>query len=145
MRDRIKYMFKKESREEMEDKIDTIIGPSVKLEGDFSSLGNIIINGIVGGSLKTTQSLKVGDKAEIKANVQAKSIIVAGKIEGAVLVENNLIVLSTAQITGDITCGMMSIEQGAIINGKCTMRHKEGERAKEEPVEKVKEELFKEA
>ncbi|MBT4495313.1 hypothetical protein HOC73_01045, partial [bacterium] len=45
-------MFKEEKRNSS-DSIETVIGPSVKVEGDFSGQGDIVVEGIVLGSLKT--------------------------------------------------------------------------------------------
>ena len=37
--------------------IETIIGPSVKVKGDFHGSGNIVVEGIVEGSLKSDSTL----------------------------------------------------------------------------------------
>ena len=49
------------------EKAETIIGPTVKVKGNFHGQGNIIIEGIVEGSVKTTNHLFIAEKAKILA------------------------------------------------------------------------------
>lgn len=97
----------------------TIIGPSVKIEGDFTSEDNIEVEGQVNGTLKTSQDLSVGKEAKIKAEVEAANIFVAGEIKGNIFVKDKVELASTAKISGDITTNIISIESGAVVNGKC--------------------------
>lgn len=100
---------------------ETIIGPSVKIKGDFNCQGNIIVEGIVEGNIKTDNDLYVGEKAVITADVKAKNAKISGKIVGNIKIENYLEITSTANILGDVEIGNLSISKGAFLNGKCTM------------------------
>jgi cytoskeletal protein CcmA (bactofilin family) len=100
---------------------ETIIGPSVMVKGNLTSNGNIVIEGILKGGLKTTGNVFIGDKAEIAADIEAKSARVGGEIKGNIKIEGVLEIVSSAKIFGDIECASISIETGAILNGKCTM------------------------
>jgi cytoskeletal protein CcmA (bactofilin family) len=108
---------------------ETIIGPSIKVKGNFHGQGNIVIEGIVEGSVKTISHLLIGNKAKITAQIEAKEAKVGGEVTGNVKVQGFLEITSTARIFGDIEAGEVSIEKGAVVNGKFTMvKH---ERAKE--------------
>jgi cytoskeletal protein CcmA (bactofilin family) len=100
---------------------ETIIGPSVKVKGDFNSQGNIIVQGIVDGNLKTAGSLEVGDKAKVTANIDAREAKIGGEIKGNVKVKGFLEITAGAKIFGDIEAAALSIEHGAVFNGKCVM------------------------
>lgn len=100
---------------------DTIIGPSVKVEGDFVTEGNIIIEGIICGTIKTLKSLKVGPNSKIFANIWAENALIAGEIQGNINITGKLELTPTAKIFGDIKTSVLSISSGAIINGKCQM------------------------
>lgn len=100
---------------------DTIIGPSVKVEGDFVTEGNIIVEGTICGTIKTAKNLKVGPGSKIFANVWADNALVAGEIQGNLNVGGKLELTSSAKIFGDIKTNVLSIASGATINGKCQM------------------------
>jgi cytoskeletal protein CcmA (bactofilin family) len=100
---------------------DTVIAHGVKVEGDFKSRGNVIIEGAVVGSLKTTSNLQVGERAVISANVEATNAHIAGTVEGNVLIAEKLELAETARIYGDIESKILIVNAGAILNGRCVM------------------------
>ncbi len=100
--------------------LESIIGPSVKIKGDFSSHGDIQIEGALDGSLSTSGDIKVGKDAKIQANVTANNIFISGTIQGTIKA-TTAILSNTARIVGDIETKNITIEDGALFNGKCSM------------------------
>ncbi len=100
---------------------ETIIGSSVKVDGNFKSDGNIIVDGIVQGSLKTKSNLTIGTTAKIKAEVTANNLYLSGEIRGNVKVSEKTELKNSAKIIGNLETKNLIVEEGAIINGKCTM------------------------
>lgn len=100
---------------------ETVIGPSVKVEGDFIMEGNIIIEGTVCGTIKTSKNLVVGKLSTIFADIEAGNAIIAGEIQGNLAIHNKLELKSTAKIFGDIITESIDVEAGAILNGCCQM------------------------
>lgn len=98
---------------------ETIIGSSVKVEGNFVCEGNMIVDGEVRGKIATNGFLQVGSKALIEAEVKAGNGQIAGEIKGNVKIAGYLEITSTAKIIGDMEFGSISIERGAIISGHC--------------------------
>lgn len=111
-------MFKKENYSENFKEAETVIGQSIKVKGDFNGSGNIVIDGFLEGSLKTKGNVLVGESSKISANIEAKEAFINGEIKGNLTIEEYLSVGSTAKIFGDIKCSHISIDRGAIINGK---------------------------
>ncbi|OGF28282.1 hypothetical protein A2477_02375 [Candidatus Falkowbacteria bacterium RIFOXYC2_FULL_47_12] len=103
---------------------ETIIGPSVKVEGNFVGQGNIVVEGIVKGSVKTNGNLSIGGKAKITAAVEAANAIISGEVRGNVTVSGDLELTESARITGDVAAKTLSIARGAALNGNCTMTDK---------------------
>jgi len=116
-------MFKNEKGENSSTikDVETVIGHSVKVKGNFHGEGNMVIEGVVEGSIKTSNNLLVGDKAKIKADIQAGESKIGGEITGNIIINGYLEVISSAKITGDIHAKSFSVEKGAIINGKVSM------------------------
>jgi cytoskeletal protein CcmA (bactofilin family) len=118
-------MFNKENVELKTRSAQTIIGPSIKVKGNFHGEGSIIIEGELEGSIKTNDHLLIGDRAKIIANVEAKDAKIGGLVNGNIKVQGYLEISSTAKITGDVEASLLSIEKGAILNGKCSMSNGE--------------------
>lgn len=100
---------------------ETIISASVKVEGDFVSQGNVLIEGEVEGSLKTEKDLRVGEHARIAADVSAASATVAGEVRGNIIIAEKLKLEPTAKVYGDIRTRDLVIASGAVVNGKIVM------------------------
>ena len=100
---------------------ETIIGPSVKVEGNFKGDGDVVVEGEVKGTLKTKKDLRVGEGANIKANVEANNAHISGKIQGNIKIKDKLELTPTAIIIGDITTKVLQIAAGAKVNGVIKM------------------------
>jgi cytoskeletal protein CcmA (bactofilin family) len=101
---------------------ETVVGPSVKIQGDLNSEGNIRIEGSVLGKVNTTQSVHIGEAAVIQADIQAGNAIIAGQVQGNIKVSGNLILQATARVNGDLACTVLRVEDGALFTGKCSMK-----------------------
>lgn len=109
-----------EVREDLpETQVETIIGPSVRVEGNFFGEGDVVVEGEVVGSLKTTKNLRVGERAMIEANVEAQTALISGEVRGNLTVKDRTELTSTARIHGDIKTAVISIDSGAVVYGKC--------------------------
>ena len=100
---------------------ETVVGPSVKIQGDLNSEGNIKVEGQVTGKIKTSQSVFVNPGAKIAADVLAGNAIVGGEVQGNLKISGHLILQSTAKVAGDIACQILRVEDGAQFSGKCVM------------------------
>jgi len=113
-----------------EDTVETVVGPSVNVEGDFASEGNIVVKGSVAGSVHTSKHLVVEPGARIMANVRAGSAQIAGEVKGNMKIKEDLEILATARILGDIEVKVLAVEPGALIFGKISMPGMEDSRPK---------------
>ena len=109
---------------------DTVIASGVRVEGDFQSQGNLIIEGEVMGSVKTSADLFVGEKARIHASVVAANAKVSGEVRGNIKVKERLELGPVSRIAGDIKTKTLIVEAGATINGKIAMGEDEGTASK---------------
>ncbi|MHB8870870.1 MAG: bactofilin family protein [Candidatus Doudnabacteria bacterium] len=105
---------------------ESIVGPSVKIDGDLKSQGNLRIDGTVTGKVKTSQNLFVGESAKISADVEAENAIISGVVQGNVKVSGALVLGKTGRLVGDMSCGTLQVEEGAYFGGKCTMKDANG-------------------
>lgn len=100
---------------------ETIIAHGVRVEGEFVSQGNVVIEGDVQGSIQTAGDLRIGEEAKITADVTAANAVVAGEVRGNMHISGKLELLPSSKIIGDITADVLSIGAGAQVNGRVTM------------------------
>lgn len=99
----------------------TIIGAGVKVEGTFVAFGNVVVKGQVSGTLETKNELHLEGGAYVDGDVKAKNAFLAGQVKGNIIVDGKADLDKTARINGDLTCKSLSIEEGAMFNGRCSM------------------------
>lgn len=99
----------------------TIIGSSSHFDGKLDSIGIIRVDGVFSGELNIEGSVIVGESGNIKGNVKANKVTIAGKIEGNIYCDGNLELTSNGKLYGDIQVKAISIEDGAVFQGKCMM------------------------
>ena len=112
---------------------ETIVGATVKIEGDLVSDGDIKVDGLVTGKIKTTKNLYVGQMAKIEADVEAANAVLAGTVQGDIKIKDSLLIQETGKVQGNVFCGRLSIAEGAFFSGNCTMP--ENEQAKQQTAE----------
>ena len=101
------------------------IGKSVVIKGDLSGSEDLYVDGQVEGSISLkTNSLTVGPNGQVKASVEAKGVVVQGKLEGNVAASDRVELRKSAVVTGDISTQRISIEEGAYIKGKIDIQGK---------------------
>jgi cytoskeletal protein CcmA (bactofilin family) len=131
-------MFKNENAKNIKN-TETIIGESVVVEGEFNGHGNIVIEGKLNGNIKTDGHILIGDKAEIKANIESDSAFISGKVSGNIKVNTSIDIAKSASIRGDIEASSIAVEAGSKINGNIKMNGEVKKEIKKEAIENFNE------
>ncbi len=113
-------MLGKEQKIKPED-AETIIGAGVKVDGTFTAFGDVIVKGQLLGSLKTESDVNIKEGGSVDADIKAKNATIAGEVDGNLEVDEKIQLASSAKVTGDINCQVLSIEEGAILQGNCNV------------------------
>ena len=104
-----------------EAEIDTVLSEDIDFIGDLTFKKPLMIKGKFNGTIKSLSDLYIGKNAAIKAQIDANLVSVKGTIEGNINSDKRVELFSTSEITGDITSPSIVMENGAIVNGICTM------------------------
>jgi cytoskeletal protein CcmA (bactofilin family) len=95
------------------------IGKSVVIKGELSGSEDLYLDGQVEGNiLLKGNNLTVGPNGQVKANVDAKGVIIQGKLEGNLHATDRVELRKSAIVTGDIATQRIAIEEGAYLKGK---------------------------
>ena len=96
----------------------THIGKSIVIKGEVSGSENVYVAGELEGSIELLEGdLTVGPEGHIGANVQARSIVVHGRVDGTLYGAERVDLKKSAVLLGDIYTPRVSIEEGASLKG----------------------------
>ena len=99
-----------------------VIAKNTKITGEIISEGDYRIDGVLEGDLKTKGRVIIGSGGLVKGNIHALNTDIEGTFSGQLNVENILTVKSSANISGDVIVGKLSVEPGATFNASCMMK-----------------------
>lgn len=115
-----------------------VIGQSAQVKGDLVLEDGAMIDGSVDGTIDVKGLLVIGAHADIRATIKAGNLQVYGKIDGKITCQGLLSLFHSALVKGDINTALLTTEEGAMVQGKITMKN--AEQLKElEPIEEVEE------
>ena len=101
--------------------IETLIGKSCEIKGDITAKGTIRVDGKVEGHLKSGETVVVAENASVKGDIEAKFVVIGGKVTGDVIATAKLEILNTGELYGDIRTPKLMIAEGVIFEGTCEM------------------------
>ena len=99
-----------------------VIGPSIHIEGDVRGEEDLLIEGEVKGTVQlSNNSLTIGPKGKLRADVFAHSIYVDGTVEGDLFGSERVHIRKSAQVRGNVTSPRVGVEDGAKFKGSIEM------------------------
>ena len=106
------------------------IGKSLIVKGELTGSEDLYIDGQVEGSIDLQgNNLTVGPNGQIRANVNAKGVIVQGKLEGNIHASERVDFRKSAIAVGDVITQRVAIEEGAYFKGKVDIGKPEAARS----------------
>ncbi len=104
------------------ERFDTIIGQSLRVEGNLIVSQAIRVDGYVNGNIfqadSETATVAVAEGAMVNGDIRASHVIISGKLKGNIFSTDRVEILKTAEIEGDIIFGSVGVEVGARVTGK---------------------------
>ena len=95
------------------------IGQGIRIKGEVTGSEDLYVDGLIDGQLNLTNgALTIGPNGQIKADVNAREVIVRGRIDGKVTGRDKVQLMGTAQVTGEVQTDRLAIEEGALLRGK---------------------------
>ena len=105
-----------------ETKVVTVIGPGTLIKGELRSKGTVRIEGEVEGRILSEDSIVVQESGKVKADMIAGQVIISGEVQGNVFAHERLEITAQGRLVGDITAPRVSIAEGVLFEGSCTMK-----------------------
>jgi cytoskeletal protein CcmA (bactofilin family) len=105
------------------------IGKSLVIKGEVTGSESLYIDGRVEGSINLSGNrVTVGRNGVVSANINAREIVVLGKVRGNLTASDRVDIRSDGSLTGDVVASRISIEDGAFFKGGIDIR-KAGQKA----------------
>jgi cytoskeletal protein CcmA (bactofilin family) len=99
-----------------------VIGPGIHINGDISGDENLLVEGKVDGKiLLASNHVEIGQSGQVKADITAKVIKIAGQVRGDLNGTEKVVVSRTGNVHGNIVAPRMTLEDGAIFKGSIDM------------------------
>jgi cytoskeletal protein CcmA (bactofilin family) len=94
------------------------IGKSGVVKGELSGSEDLIVDGEVEGSIALRgQTLTVGPNGRVRANIEARNVILHGRLDGDIRASERVDLRKSASLSGNISTSRISIEDGAFFKG----------------------------
>ena len=98
----------------------TVVAQGITFAGVLRGEGVVQVEGVVEGEFDLTGAVIVAESGLVRGPVAADVVRVAGRIEGDVRAREHMRLESTGSLDGDVTTASLVVEDGGVLNGRCT-------------------------
>ena len=103
--------------------LNAFMGPGCIYEGKLTFEGRVRIDGKFTGEIFSTDTLEVGPEAEIEAEIDVSSVIIAGHVTGNINARGRCDMRAPGVIVGNISSPVVTMEEGVRFDGAMQMHH----------------------
>ena len=98
-----------------------VIGEGSIFNGRFYVNGSILIEGKFQGDIRTDDQLIVGPTGKVKTDIVARRVTVAGTLIGNITASEEVSLLHTGKVLGNISTPKLIVEPGVVTDGVVTI------------------------
>jgi len=97
------------------------LGPDAEVTGKLSFTDATRLEGKLKGELKGSALVVIGSNAIIEATVEAKRLVVLGKVQGNVVSQDGLEIRAGGRVVGDVDTRTLVVDEGGVLEGRVSM------------------------
>lgn len=116
------FKFEKANLGRSVEKFESIVGKSLRIEGDLIIHHSLRIDGTVHGNIHQAEgaaaTVAIAPGAHVCGNIAVQDVIVSGELRGNIAAPGRVELIDTARIEGDVTYGSLGVAVGARITGQ---------------------------
>jgi cytoskeletal protein CcmA (bactofilin family) len=118
-------------------RVGTLIGKSVRVQGDVEFQGGLHLDGRIVGSVRSDESrestISVSETGFIEGTVQVPNVLLNGAVKGDIHARERVVLGATARVEGSVYYGTIEMTLGAQIKGKLVRLSPEAPQAPASP------------
>jgi len=103
----------------------SILGAGSHFKGTIKASGTLRVEGEFEGDADCRETLEVGKTGTVKANLNVKEAVIAGKVFGNIKATSRIELQSGSHLEGDIVTKRLVIDEGVFFEGNCRMGEKQ--------------------
>ncbi|PYM80942.1 MAG: polymer-forming cytoskeletal protein [Candidatus Rokuibacteriota bacterium] len=101
--------------------LSAFIDEGSEIEGKYTFSGTVMLNGKFHGEIASADTLIIGEKGVVNANVRAGTLIVSGELVGNVVASDRVELKEGARVFGDVEAPVVVVAEGVLFDGHCRM------------------------
>ena len=101
----------------------SILGPELKIDGDVSVTGSLLIYGTVNGNIKSQASVTTAKGSKVRGDIIGEEAQIHGLVEGDLIIKGKILLGNESYVAGNLKSGTLVIEEGAKFAGTCDMSY----------------------
>jgi len=108
------------------DEIRTTLGSETLFNGTMKFSESLKVNGRYEGRIESSGFLYIEVGAEVSASLKVKSVVIGGTVKGDIEADQEVEILETGKVYGNIRTARLKLADGVVFEGKIEMiRHPE--------------------
>jgi len=97
------------------------IDEASEIEGKYTFSGTVMLNGRFSGEISSKDTLIIGEKGVVSANIRAGVVLVNGEVIGNIVGGERVELRGSARVMGDVEAPVVVLEEGVLFQGHCRM------------------------
>jgi cytoskeletal protein CcmA (bactofilin family) len=93
------------------------LSSGVSIKGDVTARNELLIDGEVEGTIKSSGALIIGQHAHIRANITAAAVTIHGTVNGNVSASERCVLEPGGTVRGDIEAPRLALDENATFLG----------------------------
>ena len=101
--------------------LNALLGKGSSFEGKLLFEGSVRIDGKFTGEILSTDTLIIGEGAEVKGEISVGSLVIVGDYNGNAKATKSIELRTPAKVRGSLVTASIVIERGVFFDGSCKM------------------------
>jgi cytoskeletal protein CcmA (bactofilin family) len=97
------------------------IGSGSRISGKLQFDGNVRIDGTVEGEVAAGETLLIGERASVNAQMTAGVVLILGTVTGDVHARQRVEIRAPGKLHGNVTTPSLVVDEGVVFEGHCSM------------------------
>jgi cytoskeletal protein CcmA (bactofilin family) len=114
-------VFRRRGKRPRRSDLTAFIDEGSEMEGRYTFRGTVMLNGRFKGEISSEDTLIIGERGVVEADIRAGRVQVNGEVTGNVRATERIDLKRTARMYGDVEAPVVVVEEGVVFEGHCRM------------------------